>query len=88
MLTVLLTGTVSASASSGQLDGYSILFELDELENTTIHTITKAELLLFQAPHQHVPHLHIKVKASTNGPGLIVNTNYDELEQPAWIQNF
>ena len=84
MLTVLLTGTVSASASSGQLDGYSILFELDELENTTIHTITKAELLLFQAPHQHVPYLHIKVKASTNEPGLIVNTNYDELEQPGY----
>ena len=84
MLTVLLTGTVSASASNGQLEGYSILFELDELENTAIHTITKAELLLFQAPYQHVPYLHIKVKASTNEPSLIVNTNYDELEQPEY----
>ena len=83
-MTVSLTGTVSASASSGQLDGYSILFELDELENTTIHTLTKAELLLFQAPHQHVPYLHIKIKAPTNGPSLIVNTNYDELEQPGY----
>ena len=87
MLTVLLTGIVSASASSGQLEGYSILFELDELENTTIHTLTKAELLLFQdspLPYQHVPHLYIKVKASTNVPGLIVNTNYDELEQSGY----
>ena len=84
MLTVSLTGTVSASASNDQLDGYSILFELDELENTTIHTLTKAELLLFQAPHQHVSYLHIKVKASTNGPSLIVNTNYHELEQPGY----
>ena len=84
MLTVLLTGTVSASASSGQLEGYSILFELDELENTTIHTLTKAELLLFQALHQHVSYLHIKVKAPTNGPSLIVNTNYHELEQPGY----
>ena len=83
MLTVLLTGIVSASASSGQLEGYSILFELDELENTTIHTVTKAELLLFQAPH--VPYLHIKVKAPTNGPTLIVNnTMHDELEQPGY----
>jgi len=75
------------SAGGDQLEGYSILFELDKLENTTIHTLTKAELLLFQdspLPYQHVPHLHIKVKASTNEPGLILNTNYDELEQSGY----
>ena len=74
-------------ANSGQLEGYSILFELDELENITIHTITKVELLLLQSspvPHQHVPYLHIKVKAPTNEPTLILNTNYHELEQPGY----
>ena len=79
--------TVPMSASNDQLEGYSILFELDELENTTIHTLTKAELLLFQSflvPHQHVLYLPIKVKAPTNEPTLIVNTNYDELEQPGY----
>ena len=75
------------SASNGQLGGYSILFELDKLENTTNQTLTKAELLLFQdspVPHQHVPYLHIKVKASTNGPTLIVNTMHDGLKQPGY----
>ena len=69
------------SASSDQLGGYSILFELFELENITNHTITKAELLLFQdslVSHQPVQYLLIKVKTSTNGPTLIV---HDGLEQ-------
>ena len=35
--------TMPTSASNGQLDGYSILFvELEKLENTVNHTITKA----------------------------------------------
>ena len=69
-------------ASTDQLGGYSILFELDELENITNHTITKAELLLFQDSYQHVSYLHIKVKVSSNGPTLIVNSIHDGLEQP------
>ena len=71
-------------ASTDQLGGYSILFELDELVNITNHTITKADLLLFQdspVPHQHVPFFHIKVKASPNGPTLII---HDGLEQPGY----
>ena len=67
------------SASSDQLGGYSILFELFELENITNHTITKAELLLFQdflVPYKHVSYVHIKVKAPTNGPTLIVSLLY------------
>ena len=75
------------SASNDQLGGYSILFELDKLENITNQTLTKAELLLFQdspVPQQHVPYLHIKVKASTNGPTLIVNTMHDGLKQPRY----
>ena len=76
------------SASNGQLSGYSILFELDELENTANHTITKAELLLFQdflAPDENVPYVHVKVKSSPNGPTLIVhNIMHDGLEQPGY----
>ena len=76
------------STSNGQLDGYSILFvELEKLENTVNHTITKAELLLFQdflVPNEHIPYVHIKVKASPNGPTLIVHTMYDGLEQPGY----
>ena len=72
------------SASTDQLDGYSILFELDELENITNHTITKADLLLFQDSYQQVAYLHIKVKVSSNGPTLIVNTIHDGLEQPGY----
>ena len=75
------------SASTDQLGGYSILFESDELENITNHTITKAELLLFldsTVPHQHVPYFHIKIKAPTHGPTLIVNTIHDGLEQPGY----
>ena len=71
-------------ASTDQLGGYTILFELFELENITNHTITKADLLLFQdspVPHQHVPFFHIKVKASPNGPTLII---HDGLEQPGY----
>ena len=72
------------SVSTDQLGGYSILFELDELENITNHTITKAGLLLFQDSYQHVPYLHIKVKVSSNGPTLIVNSIHDGLEQPGY----
>ena len=72
------------SASTDQLGGYTILFELDELENITNHTITKVELLLFQDFHQHVSRFHIKVKASTNRPTLIVHTMHDELEHPRY----
>ena len=71
------------SASNDQLDGYSILFELDELENITNHTITKAELLLFQNSYEHA-YLHIKIKAPTHGPTLIVNTMHDGPEQPGY----
>ena len=71
------------SASNDQLDGYSILFELDELENITNHTITKAELLLFQNSYEHA-YLHIKIKAPTHGPTLIVNTMHDGPEQPRY----
>ena len=68
------------SASNDQMDGYSILFESFELENIANHTITKAELLLFQS-HQHA----IKVKAPTShGPTLTVNTIHDGLEQPGY----
>ena len=76
------------SASNDQLGGYySILFELDKLENITNHTLIKAELQLFQdspVPHEHVPYVHIKVKASTNGPTLIVNTMHDGLKRPGY----
>ena len=72
------------SVSTDQLGGYSILFELDELENITNHTITKAELLLFQDSYQHVSYLHIKIKAPTHGPTLIVNTMHDGPEQPGY----
>ena len=72
------------SVSNDQMDGYSILFESFELENIANHTITKAELLLFQDSHQHVSNFHIKVKAPTHGPTLTVNTIHDGLEQPGY----
>ena len=66
---------------------YSVQFDLDLQENTTMGRVVQAEILLFQdlpMLHHSDPHLHVEIKVASDGPSPAVSIKHGGIEEPGY----